>query len=603
MRFIKSTVLLLAAYAFLSCNAASSDEFSNRRIIFNRASFPVKEWTHAGPAHAQQMVKFNIALQQRNLHVLEDLFWSVADPNSPKYGEFMEIEEIMDIIEPARDKHDQVIEWIKAYGVDEKHIQSVRDAVWIKVPVSVAEAMFDTKFHNFVNSQGRLITRQMGTYSVPEEVAEHIQLIGGISEFPMSRPRVKGAKELDAPELTDFYTVPQTLQAVYNYAGLVANTKVSQGVAEFQDDASYSSSDLAAFYKQSSITTTPISHIVGPFSGTYPDTEATLDIQFLTAVGINATNWYWTEDNWMYEFANTFFNTKSVPDVISMSWGWSETAQCDIDSDCSTLGVDSQAYVNRTNVEFQKIGLRGVTLLASSGDSGANGRTDGGCTDTQLHANFPAGSPYITSVGATELSNPKFSLKNTPPVCASYSCASGGTEVAVSYDLSGFTSGGGFSAYSAQPSYQATAVAGYLKSAVALPPSSYFTSTGRGYPDIAALGHNFLVYIDGSFEAVGGTSASSPTIGGIVSLINAARVASGQKKLGFANPWLYQLWASHPAAFNDVVSGDNICTEDGCASTCKGFKAYKGWDPVTGLGTPNVKEIITYVKSQGKSLA
>eukprot|EP00475_Leptophrys_vorax_P027930 TRINITY_DN3_c0_g2_i1.p1 TRINITY_DN3_c0_g2~~TRINITY_DN3_c0_g2_i1.p1 ORF type:complete len:600 (+),score=183.10 TRINITY_DN3_c0_g2_i1:33-1832(+) len=597
MRIVKTALLLLAAYASVS----EAVEFSSRRIIFNRDAFP-REWTHAGPAHAQQMVKLNIALQQRNLDVLEDLFWAVADPKNPKYGEFMEIEEIMDIIEPAQEQHDQVMEWIKAYGVDEKHIQSVRDAIWIKVPVNVAEALFDTKFHNFVNSEGRLITRQMGTYSVPEEVADVVQLIGGISEFPMSRPKLKAPRSIDSPLLTDFYTVPETLEAVYNYKGLVATTKVSQGVAEFQDDSSYSSSDLAAFYKQSSIKTTPISHIVGPFSGTYPDTEATLDIQFLTAVGINATNWYWTETNWMYEFANTFFNTKSIPNVISMSWGWSEVAQCDVDSTCSTLGVDSQTYVTRTNVEFQKIGLRGTTLLASSGDSGANGRTDGGCTDTKLHAIFPAGSPYVTAVGATELSSPKFSLTDKPPVCSSYACASGGTEVAVSYDLSGFASGGGFSSYFSQPSYQTKAVAGYLKSSVTLPPSSYYTATGRGYPDIAALGHNFLVYIDGSFEPVGGTSASSPTVGGIISLINSQRLASGQKTLGFANTWLYQMWEEHPAAFNDVVSGDNICTEDGCASTCKGFKAYKGWDPVTGLGTPNVKEIINYVKAQAKSL-
>ena len=40
---------------------------------------------------------------------------------------------------------------------------------------------------------------------------------------------------------------------------------------------------------------------------------------------------------------------------------------------------------------------------------------------------------------------------------------------------------------------------------------------------------------------------------------------------GFLNPFLYKMYEEHPAAFNDVVKGDNICTEDGCSSTCKGM--------------------------------
>ena len=56
----------------------------------------------------------------------------------------------------------------------------------------------------------------------------------------------------------------------------------------------------------------------------------------------------------------------------------------------------------------------------------------------------------------------------------------------------------------------------------------------------------------------------------------------------------------HPAAFIDVLAGDNICTEEGCLKVCKGFKCTAGWDPVTGLGTPNVAEMLNYVQSQAK---
>jgi len=315
-------------------------------------------------------------------------------------------------------------------------------------------------------------------------------------------------------------------------------------------------------------------------------------------------NWYWTEENWMYDFAVAMFNAADIPAVISMSWGWSESAQCTIDTtECSTLGIKSDAYVNRTNVEFQKIGLRGTSLVSSSGDSGANGRTDYYCTDSALHPIFPAGSPYVLAVGATQLNNPVAKLANPPPICSSYACASGGEEVAVSYTLAGFTSGGGFSNYASRPSYQDTAVSEYLASSVVLPPKTYYNAAGRGYPDIAALGHNFLCYISGSVSPVGGTSASAPTIAGIIAILNAVRLESGQKQLGFANTFFYQAWEDDRSLFNDITVGDNICTEAGCATTCKGFKAFSGWDPVTGLGSPNVKSFVSYIQAKGISKA
>jgi len=239
-----------------------------------------------------------------------------------------------------------------------------------------------------------------------------------------------------------------------------------------------------------------------------------------------------------------------------------------------------------------------VTLLSASGDSGANGRTDGFCTGPKLLPDFPGSSPYVTSVGATELLNPVFNLQNPPPICAQsgYQCASGGTEQAVSFTTSSFTSGGGFSNVAAQPDWQATVVNKYLSSGVTLPPASYFNATSRGYPDVSAIGHNTLIY-QGGIMAVGGTSASAPIWGGVIALLNQAAIQKDGKPLGFVNPLLYQIYAETPAAFTDITVGDNICTEYGCSSTCKGFLASKGWDPVTGLGSPNFPALLKAVQN------
>lgn len=79
-----------------------------------------------------------------------------------------------------------------------------------------------------------------------------------------------------------------------------------------------------------------------------------------------------------------------------------------------------------------------------------------------------------------------------------------------------------------------------------------------------------------------GTSASCPTTSSIISLVNDALIGAGKKPLGFLNPFLYSRGF---AALNDITSGSAI----GCNSS--GFPAERGWDPVTGLGTPRFKDL------------
>lgn len=81
----------------------------------------------------------------------------------------------------------------------------------------------------------------------------------------------------------------------------------------------------------------------------------------------------------------------------------------------------------------------------------------------------------------------------------------------------------------------------------------------------------------GAPTLIGGTSASSPTFASIVTRINEERIAAGKSTVGFVNPVLY----ANPGVLHDITSGDN----PGCNTN--GFSASTGWDPVTGLGTPN----------------
>jgi len=197
------------------------------------------------------------------------------------------------------------------------------------------------------------------------------------------------------------------------------------------------------------------------------------------------------------------------------------------------------------------LGVRGVSVLFSSGDGGVAGITNESCT-TFLPA-FPATCPYVTSVGATE---------NIPEVAGSFSA-------------------GGFSNIFPIPSYQEKEVATYT-SKLGSAYTGLYNTTGRGFPDVSAQGVKVAMAFQGGLVSVFGTSCSSPIFASVISLINDRLIAAGKPVLGFLNPFLY---ANSKALF-DITAGDN----PGCNTN--GFSATVGWDPATGLGTPSFSALL-----------
>ncbi|KAI4754899.1 subtilisin-like protein [Aureobasidium sp. EXF-3400] len=148
--------------------------------------------------------------------------------------------------------------------------------------------------------------------------------------------------------------------------------------------------------------------------------------------------------------------------------------------------------------------------------------------------------------------------------------------------VSRFGSGAGFCDHFARPSYQSSAVDRYIDDTGDLDAGLY-NQTGRDYPDVAAQGNHDVFVWEGDISTVGGTSASAPTFGAVIALVNDALVAAGKSALGFLNPWLY---TGAYAALIDITTGSSI----GCETT--GFPAAVVWDAVTGFGTPNLGKLI-----------
>ena len=314
-------------------------------------------------------------------------------------------------------------------------------------------------------------------------------------------------------------------------------------------------------------------------------------------MAINAPNsdlWFWTDNNWLYSLAVEMVYAQKVPDVVSMSWGWSEDDQCSI-SKCNN--ITSKEYVDRVNSEYIKLGLRGVTITVSSGDAGAPGRTNEDCMDSSRPTNaaFPGSSPYITSVGANYLKSNNKTVKWNTSLCKENGCATGTEEYVTNFNDTGWTAGGGISKYSNRnqdAKWQDKVVSNYLSSGIPLPKK--FNKLGRSYPDVTTIGHYCPVMDGGFLSPVDGTSCSSPIFASIVTILNAYQRSKGKQPLGFLNPVLYKMAEDNPKIFNDIIEGNNWCTEQTCCNTRDdggsdyGFKATKGYDPVYGLGSPNV---------------
>jgi kumamolisin len=260
-----------------------------------------------------------------------------------------------------------------------------------------------------------------------------------------------------------------------------------------------------------------------------------------------------------------------TPVAVSISWGQSEDA----------WSAQSRAAMDSAMADAAVLG---VTITVASGD---NGSTDG-ASDGAQHCDFPASSPHALACGGTRLEITSAGAIYAETVWNDTTAGSQG----------GGAGGGGYSDVFGVPAWQASVVApagasgGPAATAAAADPERRHpnppggpapaSSRGRGVPDVAGNADpvtGYKIVANGQSTAVGGTSAVAPLWAGLI-----ARLAqqSGQR-FGLLQPLIYAgLAAGTPApGFNDVTSGNNGA-----------YQAAAGWDPCTGLGTPNAATLL-----------
>jgi kumamolisin len=227
------------------------------------------------------------------------------------------------------------------------------------------------------------------------------------------------------------------------------------------------------------------------------------------------------------------------PSVISLSWGGAESAQ--------------DPTTDQINQILQAAAVMGVTFCVASGDSGSS---DDPNDPAHAAVDFPASSPFALGCGGTTLQ-----------------AGGGSTPQETVWFHDGGGSGGGVSRLFGLPDYQKQAGVPHAKN-----PQG---QVGRGVPDVAGDADpdtGYQILVDDQSITLGGTSAVAPLWAGLVALLNQKL----NRSVGFLNPFLY----SHTNVCNDVTQGTN-----------GDYKAGPGWDPCTGLGSPNGTALVNALSS------
>ncbi|KAL8902038.1 MAG: hypothetical protein Q9207_004903 [Kuettlingeria erythrocarpa] len=611
-------------------------------------------WQYHEKLQSSEVLPMRIALTQSNLDQAEEFLMDVSHPESPNFGKHWSHEEIANKFAPSPDSVDTVKSWLVESGIAPERISRSQSLGWLKFDATVAEAetLLKTKYHLYKHSTGKPHVA-CSSYHLPKHITRHIDFITPTVHFDAKIPQAvaqpvekraptttaaaghpvqtKAALGIGAPssgslpkkgaqinikglidELKNCnqFITPNCLRALYLFPpGVTANPQNSYGIVEYTPQA-YLQGDLDLFFANFSKNQVQRTPILASIDGGIPQTtmqgfqyngESDLDLEYaMTLINPQKTTLYQVGDQVQGASFNDFLDAldasycagddpvqdATYPDpygtaeegayqgpkncggftatkVISTSYGYNEA---DL----------TAAYEQRQCMEYMKLGLGGTSFLFSSGDNGVAGNRNV-CIDPEtkeyndgssgiFNPGFPSGCPYITSVGATQIV-PGASVTQPEKACET-----------VIY------SGGGFSNVFALPSYQSAAVKSWFTNNAPPYGAERFNNSQqtRGFPDISANGANYVVAVTGQFAKVYGTSASSPVVGAILTLINEARLYAGKGSVGFINPTLY----ANPGTLNDITQGGN----PGCGTP--GFTAVSGWDPVTGLGTPNFPKLL-----------
>jgi kumamolisin len=403
--------------------------------------------------------------------------------------------------------------------------------------VALSKAFGVPELAVFKDAVGTTYRGRRGELTVPSALAGVVVGVFGIDTRPQARAHLRMARAATA---SSSYT-PLQVGAAYKFPpGLDGK---GQTVAIIELGGGYRPEELANYFAGLGVPN-PVVAAIGVNGGQNSpggeaDGEVMLDIEVIGALAPAASIVVYfapgaDDQNFIEAVSQAVHDATTKPSIVSISWGGPE---------------DNWSQQGREQMEqvLTEAAALGVTVTVACGD---NGSTDGVSEpgNQHQHVDFPASAPHALACGGTKLAAAGANIQS---------------ETVWNEEPRDGATGGGVSVKFPVPSYQAKAH---------VPVNVDSKRPGRGVPDVAGDADpltGYQIRLDGSDQTIGGTSAVAPLWAALITRIN----QSLGKPVGFVQPQLYNAPAG---VFNDILDGNNGA-----------YFAGPGWDPCTGLGSPD----------------
>ncbi len=520
------------------------------------------------------------AQQQKDL---EQLLKDQQDPSSARYHKWLTPEEYAGRFGLSPADIASLTGWLTQQGFTVVYVARARNYIAFDGTAAQVQSAFQTEIHNFAIAGERHFAN-VSDPAVPAALGDVVRRIGGLHDF-LPKPMLKDAPALsnpdNSPATSQVLTMtPSLFASLYDVAPLynAGFTGAGQSIVIVgQSEPEFA--DVAKFRSRFNLPASVPQAILG---GTDPGTqsitsgvvrEQNLDLEWAGAVAPGASLIYVYSTSADGSLAYAIDN--DLAPVMSESFGL-----CEAESNQSLMEPHLQAGASM-----------GITVLVSSGDSGAAACdpdfTSGVVAKKGLAVSYPASSPEVTAVGGTA-----FTLASS----AAYVPESAWNDTSFLGDavIGLAAGGGGASAIFPKPAWQTGPGV----------PSDNF----RDVPDVALAASPvvdpYSTTNNGQIILEGGTSASAPSMAGIVALLNQYLAANGtiaQPGLGVINSMLYQFSQTSPGSFHDIaIGGNQVPCQLGtpnCTNATIGYPAATGYDQATGLGSLDVNNLALYWSS------
>ncbi len=447
----------------------------------------------------------------------------------------------------------------REYGLGVAEESAIRRSVVLSGTLTQFTLAFGVKLRRYKHPRG-IFRGRTGPIYLPADLAPLVLAVLGLDNRPQAKSHLRLLSKKGAQAAAP-YTPPQVAELYDFPSGLNGS---GQSIAILELGGGFTTTDLQAYFSKLGIPTPNVLAVsvdgagnspTGSTSG--PDTEVMLDIEVIGSIAPKARIYVYfapnTDAGFVDAVSNAVHDNLHKPSVLSISWGDAESAW-------------TQQGIQALEQALQDAAVLGVTVAVASGDGGSSD----GVNDGLAHVDFPASSPYVLGCGGTRL-------------LATKGDAAIESETVWNDGSKGGATGGGVSAVFPLPSWQ---------NGAHVPPSANpGGGIGRGVPDVAGDADpstGYLVRADGKQIPVGGTSAVAPLWSGLVCLVNQQASEAGGKAVGFLNPLLYSQALDSTGAFHDIVSGNNGA-----------YDAGPGWDPCTGLGSPDGTKMLAGIGAAG----